>query len=123
MRCPVLRSPTRTPDMFCVAASAVSARSAAVTLLPSVHRRIYRGASAAGTHMDGDIYNLFLAGADVAAMSVAALKQLIASAGLTLDGAPAWPECPVLQQLMRPPAAPGVRPLAQGGPVGLRGDP
>ena len=52
--------------------------------------------------MDGDIYNLFLAGADVAAMSVAALKQLIASAGLTLDGAPAWPECPVLQQLMRP---------------------
>ena len=105
---------TRSPDMFCVAASAVSARSAAVTLLPSVHRRIYRGASAAGTHMDGDIYNLFLAGADVAAMSVAALKQLIASGGLTIDGAPAWPECPGSPPPMRRPATLEACPLAQG---------
>jgi hypothetical protein len=73
--------------------------------------------------MDGDIYNLFLAGADVAAMSVTALKQLIASGGLTLEGAPAWPEFPVLQQRMRSPAAPWPRPLAQGGPVGLSGEP
>ena len=49
--------------------------------------------------MNADIYSLFLTGANVESMSVAALKQLIASAGYTLDGAPAWLECPVLQQL------------------------
>jgi len=50
--------------------------------------------------MNADIYSLFLTGANVESMSVAALKQLIASAGYTLDGAPAWRECPVLKQLM-----------------------
>ena len=57
-------------------------------------------ANRTGTHMNADIYSLFLTGANVESMSVAALKQLIASAGYTLDGAPAWLECPVLQQLI-----------------------
>ena len=50
--------------------------------------------------MNADIYSLFLTGANVESMSVAALKQLITSTGYTLDGAPAWLECPVLQQLI-----------------------
>ena len=55
--------------------------------------------------MNADIYSLFLTGANVESMSVAALKQLITSTGYTLDGAPAWLECPVLQQLILPAAA------------------
>ena len=43
--------------------------------------------------MNADIYSLFLTGANVESMSVAALKQLITSTGYTLDGAPAWLEC------------------------------
>ena len=66
----------------------------------ATHTANLTAANRTGTHMNADIYSLFLTGANVESMSVAALKQLITSTGYTLDGAPAWLECPVLQQLI-----------------------